>query len=196
MPTIHSPSGVCTLAVALNDAVHANLKVEAAQTPWERSYEWRVAISHFNEASLHLGRGLKDERVVEFIDSEPEMRAKLDEAMTRYEGVRAAANRIRNQAAFHYAYKSDQRAVARALGQLADHEGVVRGTKLRDSRMLFADEVVAQLLMNAQGGTDEAVEKLASDFADAVAAFARFAQFAVESHLLRHQAALHREPEE
>jgi hypothetical protein len=151
---------------------------------------------HFNEACLHLKRGIEDESVVRSIDSEPEMRAKFDDALEHYEGVRALANRIRNQAGFHYPYKSGQRAVARALREQADHEGATRGTKLRDSRLLFADDVVTQLLINAQGETREAVEKAASDFGHAVAAFARFAHFAIESYLLQHKDALRRESEE
>jgi hypothetical protein len=124
------------------------------------------------------------------------MRTKFDDALAQYEGVRPLANRIRNQAGFHYPYKSGQRAVAKALREQADHEAEVRGTKLRDSRLLFADDVVAQLLITAQGGNREAVEKAATDFANAVAAFARFAHFAIESYLMQHKDALKRESEE
>jgi hypothetical protein len=74
---------ICTLAIAFNDAIHANLKVEAAETPWERSYEWRVAISHFNEACLHLERGREDAEVAAFLESEEGLRTSFDEALSR-----------------------------------------------------------------------------------------------------------------
>ena len=69
-------------------------------------------------------------------------------------------------------------------------------TTAEDSRLLFADDVVAQLLITAQGGKREAVEKAASYFGHAVAAFARFAHFAIESYLTQHKEALKRESEE
>jgi hypothetical protein len=84
--------------------------------------------------------------------------------------------------------------LSRALEQLADHEGVISGAKLGDSRLLFADDVLTQLLINATGGTEEAVEKVMTAFGEAVAAFARFAHVATESYLLRHEGALRREP--
>jgi len=187
---------ICTLAVAFNDAIHANLKVEAAETPWERSYEWRVAISHFNEACLHLERGRDEEEVVAFLESDEDLRTSFDEALSRYDAVRPLANRIRNQAAFHYPYKTGRRAVARALRDLADDEGGMRGTKLRDSRQLYADDVVGRLLINASGGTLETYAEAAADFGDAVASFARFAHAAVEAYFLRHRDALRREEDD
>ncbi len=190
---------ICTLAIAFNDAIHANLKVEAAETPWERGYEWRVAISHFNEACLHLERGREDDHVVAFLESEAGLGARFDEALSRYDAVRPVANRIRNQAAFHYPDKSGRRAVARALRDLADDEGAMRGTTLRDSRQLYADDVLGRLLINASGGTLDTYAKAATDFGDAVASFARFAHAAVEAYFIRHRDALRREedkPEE
>jgi len=46
----------CTIAIAFNDVVYANVKVNRADREWERFYEWRVATGHFNEACLHLER--------------------------------------------------------------------------------------------------------------------------------------------
>jgi hypothetical protein len=133
-------------------------------------------------------------QVLEFLTSDSEVQAKVDDVLSRYDSLRAVANRIRNQAAFHYPYESGQQAMARALRELVDHEGAIRGTKLGDSRQVFADDVINQLLVNACGGTREAYERACTDFADAIASFGRFAHVAIEAYLLRHRAALRKQP--
>jgi hypothetical protein len=45
---------MATLAVASNDLVHTNNKVNAATEPREFLYEPRVATGHYNEACLHM----------------------------------------------------------------------------------------------------------------------------------------------
>jgi hypothetical protein len=184
---------ICILAVAFNDQIHANVKVDEAQSDWERAYEWRVAISHFNEACLHLDRGRTDDRLVAFLETDPQLRTRFDEVLSGYEAVKRLANRIRNEAAFHYPYKRGQKAVARALRELSDDEGTMRGAKLRDSRQEYADEVVARLIMNASGGSDESMKEAAQAFGQAVAAFGRFAHLALESYFLQRAQALRRE---
>lgn len=75
---------ICTLAVALNDVVHTNVKVEGAGQPWERLYEWRVATGHFNEACLHLERGQEIQRVSQFVESESDLSEKHADVLRRY----------------------------------------------------------------------------------------------------------------
>jgi hypothetical protein len=58
---------ICTLGIAFNDVIYANVRVEEATKVWERFYGWRVAIGHFNEAAVHLERGRKIKEVVQFL---------------------------------------------------------------------------------------------------------------------------------
>jgi hypothetical protein len=149
---------ICTLSVAFNDAVHANVKADEAQREWESVYEWRVAMSHFTEACLHLERGRGMESVMQFLESEPDLKPMFDEALTRYDTVRQVAQRIRNEAGFHYPYESGRRALTDVLLELADEQRVVGEagpTRIRDSRQLYANDVIAALVFKAAGGTEE-----------------------------------------
>lgn len=97
---------ICTLGIAFNDVIHSNVKVEAATNAWERFYGWRVAIGHFNEAALHLERGEGIAEVVRFLKSEDEVRERYEDVLRKNDDLRGLTNRFRNEAAFHYPYKS------------------------------------------------------------------------------------------
>jgi hypothetical protein len=188
---------VCTLSLAFNDAIHANLKVEAAEHPWERLYEWRVAIGHFNEACLHLERGKEIGPVEDFIASEPDLQTRFGNVLQHYDGLRAVTNRVRNEAAFHYPYRSGQEAVARALRELAGEEGAFGGTastKIKDSRQFYADDVAVKLVLNASGGNEQSYGEVAEALGEGVAAFGRFANAALDAFFWKHQDALHQQP--
>lgn len=184
---------ICTLAVAFNDAIHSNLVIMDAKKPWESFYAWRVAVSHFSEACLHLERGMEIDAVRKFIEEDAELKAKCSDVLKRYAEIRTLANRVRNQAAFHYPYKTGQKAVARALKELADEQGSMGGTgstKIKDSRQFYADEVVATLVLNAAGGSEDSYKEAATSFGEAVAAFGRFANVALDAFFMHHQSAL------
>jgi hypothetical protein len=71
---------LCALSMAFNDAIHATTKyleaVEAEKPkPWQLLYEWRVQISHFNEACLHLKRSRRVNEVEEFLEAEGSWRS-------------------------------------------------------------------------------------------------------------------------
>jgi hypothetical protein len=176
----------CTLAIAINDVVYSNNKVIAAEDhPWRRFYEWRVAVSHFNEACLHLHRSLSVVEIAAFLDGEPELRRLHDELLERYEEIRKVLNRIRNEAAFHYPYKSGKRAVSKALGQLTDESttmGAVGSTRMKDMRLNFADDVIVHMVVNATGGTEDAYAAAAKSLGEGVALFARFANHALDAY--------------
>ncbi len=145
-----------TLGIAFNVLVHANTKVERARTEWERFYEWRIATGHYNEACLHLARTSSMPEVQRFLASEPTVHELHNATLQRYESLKRLTNRVRNEAAFHYAYKSGRRALSRALRELATAEGAVGGaasTKIKDSRQLYADDLAGQLVLNAAGGS-------------------------------------------
>jgi hypothetical protein len=80
-------------------------------------------------------------------------------------------------------------AVARALRELADEDGAVGGvesTKIRDLRQFYADDVVAHLLWNATGGSEDTFKEAASALEDAVSTFGRFANVALDVFFAQH----------
>jgi hypothetical protein len=188
---------VATLGIAFNDLIHANNKVNDAKTEWERLYEWRIATGHYNEMCLHLQRGSALPEVQRFLKSEPAVKARHDDALVRYESLKRLTNRVRNEAAFHYAYKSGQRAVARALRDLATTDGAMGGTasdKIKDSRQLYADDLAGQLVVHAAGGSLKAYADAMARLGEGVAALGKFANGALDAYFMRHQAALKSQP--
>lgn len=182
-----------TLGIAFNDLVHANAKVERARTEWERFYEWRIATGHYNEACLHLERTSSIPEVQRFLASEPKVKELHEATLKHYQALKRLTNRVRNEAAFHYAYKSGQRALARALRELAAAEGAVGGTastKIKDSRQLYADDLASQLVLNAAGGSPESYAEAMATLGQGVAAFADFANHALDAYFMSHHGAL------
>jgi hypothetical protein len=62
--------------------------------------------------------------------------------------------------------------------------------QIRDNRQIYADEVVAALVLDAGGGTPQAYAETAEKLAGAVAAFGRFANAALDAYHVRHRSAL------
>jgi hypothetical protein len=184
---------VCTLSVAFNDAIHAAVKFSAADRSWESMYEWRVGVSHLSEACLHLERGREIDQVTQFIRKEG-LLASFEDVLDRYDALRKVANRIRSEATFHYPYEKGEKAVTRAMRELADAEEVIGSdgpsTKIRHSRQLYADDVVAMLVLNACGGTAEAHAETSAKLGEAVAAFGRFSNATLDAYFVRHAKAL------
>lgn len=184
---------ICTLGIAYNDVIYSNVQAEAATKMWQRVYGWRVAMGHFNEAALHLERGREIDDVVRFLESEREVNERYEDVLQRYDDIRGITNRFRDEAAFHYPYRKGRRAVARALRELPDEEGAVGGvvsTKVRDSRQFYADDVVAHLVWNAAGGTKKDFEAATTALSEAVTAFGRFANVALDLFFTQHQDAM------
>jgi hypothetical protein len=186
---------ICTLGIAFNDIIHANVKAARAETAWERFYEWRVLVAHFNEACLHLERGRDIQQVRQFLDSDQAVLERYGTVLRSYDDLKGVANRFRNEATFHYPYASGREAVARALRELAHEEGAFGGvasSKLKDSRQFYADDVVAHLVWNAAGGSEEAFESAAAALGEAVTSFGRFANAALDAYFFQHRSALQR----
>lgn len=166
-------------------------KYERAATggqAWEEFYEWRIAVSHFTEACLHLKQGRAVPEVVAFLAREQTLQERFDEVINRYEDVRALAHRVRNQAAFHYAYEGGAEAVAAALTRMADDDGWFGGEdeRLRGGRWHYADDLLARLVYDAAGGGEDAYADAAARVAEGVAAFARFANAALDAYFVSH----------
>lgn len=64
---------------------------------------------------------------------------------------------------------------------------------MRDSRQFYADDVAARLVFNASGGSVAAYSEAVGALAEAVAAFARFANAALDTFFMQHHEALQRQ---
>jgi hypothetical protein len=186
---------IATLSVAFNDAVHSSNKVQAADEDlWKHFYEWRVAISHFNEACRHLERGQDIVEVVRFLEAEGDLKKRFEEVLSQYEALRVVANRIRNEAAFHYPGERGKKAIARVVRMVADEDGFFgehgKSTKIRDTRQRYADFLVAGLVIEACGAAEDAYEKTMDRFGEAMAAFGLFANAALVAYFWRHRHAI------
>jgi hypothetical protein len=147
----------CTIALAHNDLVITNVREIEADSEWQRFYDWRMGVGHYSEVMLFLGRMRDHAAITSFIDSSPsELQQAYKAALDEYEGTRRVAKHVRNEAAFHYPSTKGVRAMRRALRdpELTNTRGGVtsRSGKVRDTRMHYADEVMAKMVMNAAGG--------------------------------------------
>ena len=104
---------------------------------------WRIATAHYYEACLHLERGLRIREVKEFIDSDLELVALHENALGLYEKQKAVTRRIRNEAAFHYAYKSGLATVAQALRGLSGERGTMAARPSAASRSLHVQRTMS-----------------------------------------------------
>jgi hypothetical protein len=184
---------MCTIALAYNDLVTAHVRVEEATTEWERFYHWRIAIGHYSEIMLFLARMRERDAIKDFIASAPpELQEAYENALGQYDQNRKVAKHARNEAAFHYPDPKGVRAMRRALrdDELQDATGGVTSAsgKVRDTRMHYADEVMATMLMNALGTTEAEFEAAYQALGDAVASFMAFANQAQDEFFLRHPA--------
>lgn len=180
-----------TLAIAMNDLtlVHVRL-VEDQDEPDKMLYWNRVAISHFTEAALFLYDTKDVGEVRDFVASlNDEARTNYDQCLAVFEERRGHLFDVRNKATFHYPglTPTDPRAdrpVRDSLDELRDDRAVIRTGRIRDARALYADDVVAATFAREVGGPD-AVGPFEAKVAEGTTAFIRFANLALDEHLVR-----------
>ncbi|MBA3383009.1 MAG: hypothetical protein H0T97_14285 [Actinobacteria bacterium] len=180
-----------TLAVAMNDLTLVHVRLDEDQDNPELAFYWnRLAISHFTEAALFLDQSAEVEEVSSFVDSLPhDARETYDECLAVFNEHRGRLFSVRNKATFHYptlrpGNAQAARPVRDALRALADDRGVIRSARIRDARALFADDVVAAIFAEELGGLD-AISAFEARVAAGVTAFIRFANLALDEHLMR-----------
>jgi hypothetical protein len=180
-----------TLAIAMNDLALVHVKLDEDQDNPDRAFYWnRLAISHFTEAGLFLDQTTGIDEVSVFVTSLPAAaQGAYAECRAVFEECRGRLFLVRNKATFHYpslrpADLQAARPVRDALGVLADDRGIVRSARIRDARALFADDVVATIFAAELGGLD-AIPDFEARVAVGVTAFIRFANLALDEHLLR-----------
>jgi hypothetical protein len=169
-----------TIVLAFNDIVLTHVRADEATEEWERFYFSRVAFGHYNEILLYLERVDSKPSVQKFIASLPTaVQDAYRETLAIYDGNRAVANRLRNEAIFHYPDKGGVDAMRDALREreLQDALGGISSStgKIRDMRAHYADEVMAMMVMKQGGGTVEGAVAVFEAMRDGVTAFIRFA---------------------
>jgi len=169
-----------TISLAFNDIVLTHVRADEAEEEWERFYFSRVGFGHYNEILLYLEREHRNPDVQAFVGTRPaELRAAYEETLALYDGIRAIANRLRNEAIFHYPDRRGVRAMRSALldSELQDALGGITSStgKVRDMRNHFADEVMAMMVIKAGGGTADSTSEVFAALRDGVTAFMRFA---------------------
>lgn len=180
-----------TLALAMNDLALVHVRLDEDQDAPDRAFYWnRLAVSHFTEAGLFLHDTADVPEVKAFVESlGGEARAKYDGCRTVFRECRSKLFSTRNKATFHYpALRPSNPQAARpirdALVALRDDRGVIRSARIRDARALFADDVVATIFAREVGGLD-VVPDFEARVAEGTTAFIRFANLALDEHLVR-----------
>ncbi len=180
-----------TLALAMNDLVLVHVRLVEDQDEPDKAFYWnRLALSHFTEAALFLHNTADVTEVKVFVESlGDEAQAKYDACLTFFSECRDKLFRVRNKATFHYpklrpANPDDDRPIREALSAMRDDRGVIRSGPIRDSRALFADDVVVTIFARAVGGLD-ALPSFAAQVGDGTTAFIRFVNLALDEHLVR-----------
>jgi hypothetical protein len=180
-----------TLAVAMNDLTLVHVRLEHDQDEPDKHFYWnRLALSHFTEAALFLHNTVDIVEVRAFVESlSGDAREKLADCLAIFNEYRGRLFDVRNKATFHYpglrpTDPQAARPVRDSLLSLRESRGVIRAGRLRDSRALFADEVVAATFLRLLGGND-AVIAFAERVAEGVTAFIHFANLSLDEYLTR-----------
>lgn len=170
--------------MAFNDLVFTNVKMDEATESWERFYWSRLAFAHFNEVMLYLEEKRDVADIAEFIARLPkETQERYGDALRRYDEHRGVLNRLRNHTVFHYPKGSGAKAISKAIEQATDDEGAAgseKSDKIKDARMFFADDLLARMVFNAAGGSEEAYARLVEEIAQGVRDFMKFTNAALD----------------
>lgn len=180
-----------TLTLAMNDLALVHVRLDVDQDEPASAFYWnRLAVSHFTEAARFLDDTANVPEVKAFVESlGDEARTRYEECLAIFHERRRMLFSTRNKATFHYpalrsATPQAPRPIRDALATLRDERGLIRSARIRDARALFADDVVATIFAREVGGLD-AVPTFEALVAQATTAFIRFANLALDEHLLR-----------
>jgi hypothetical protein len=192
---------IVLLAMALNDIalVHRRLARDY-DSLHEHLYWLRLGGAHFFEGAKLLKRGREIPEVAAFVGSLAEdVRNRHDTCLSIYD-QRFDELKLTRDVLFHYAREwrrkgaEPEPVVRLALKHLEGTRTTTKTGKLREARLLFADDVAAAIFTRAAGvswedvATDESqtdVSTVQDHIADAVTAFVRFANPALMEHLSR-----------
>jgi hypothetical protein len=192
---------IVLLAMALNDVALVHGRLERDYNSLHEHLYWvRLGGAHFYEAAKLLKRGRGIPEVTAFVESLAEdVRKHHDTCMSIYD-QRYDELKLTRDVLFHYAREwrrkgaEPEPVVRLALTHLEGTRTTTKIGKLREARLLFADDVAEAIFTRAAGvswedvTTDESqtdVSTVQDHIAEAVTAFVRFANPALMEHLSR-----------
>lgn len=180
---------IATLALAFNDIAYVYRQMGEAyedRPAYEFFYFLRLAIGHFNEAGAQLDRGENVPDVVAYVGSlDSDAQALHVDCLRRYRSQTSVIAQVRNLSAFHYPKfePSNSRGVMRmALEDLANEYGWMfkaASQTIRDSRLLFADDIQSKLFTRATP-SDAALYAAHGEIEEAIQSFMRFTNKALD----------------
>jgi hypothetical protein len=189
------------LAMALNDLTLVNDRLERDyDSPYEYLYWLRLGVAHFFEAAKLLKRGRDIPEVAAYVGTLPATVRERHSACISIYDERHEELKMMRDVLFHYARswrrsgRDPEAVVQLALQQLADGLTTMKTGKLREARLLFADDVAAAIFTRATGvawadvtkdEVQEDVGKIQKRIEEAVTAFVRFANPALMEHVSR-----------
>jgi hypothetical protein len=152
---------VATLSMAFNDlSLVAKRLDEPNMQQHETFYFQRLLIAHVTETCVFLYETKDIPEVRAFVNEMPEDAQRMHaDALRMFKARKAELHAIRSHV-FHYPELKSQpnqkkpRLMQRVLKAHADTETVAAGGRVRDSRMLFADDLAAELLAVNSGGEE------------------------------------------
>jgi hypothetical protein len=157
-----------------------------------RFFYWlRLSISHYGEAASYLARTEHIAEVTQFVTSlETTVQKHYRHCIDAYRRLESTIERVRNEASFHYPtlnVSRKRRPVQKALKALANERGIVdmgpHGV-IRGSRMLFADDVAALLVVRASEGWTN-LHDAHPEIANGITSFMRFTNPAIDEFFYR-----------
>jgi hypothetical protein len=178
---------MATLSIAFNDLALVHIRLdEDYNTPHRFLYWLRLAIAHYNEAGVYLDRSSQVDEVKSFVLSlPPETQNRYADCLERYRSRKGQLERLRSEAAFHYPElrpERRKRPMKAVLDCLAGEVGRIdkgESGKVRDSRLLYADDISSRVFISASGG-EEALEAVHRDIEAGITAFMRFTNAALD----------------
>lgn len=188
---------LATISMAANDLIAVHVLMAETDDDSLRWYFFRAAAGHFYEAAKHLDETENVPEIKTFVASLPQpAREAHERVLALFRPHKTLISNLRNSV-FHYPsmMNPQQPGVLRTARRLpailrmaADHESHVRLGRLKDARMVFADELSIGLAVRAVG-TPQNLEKLQDAVREGVQAFMRFMNPALDEHTIRRQRA-------
>jgi hypothetical protein len=186
---------VATLALAFNDLSLVHVRIDEDQnTPHKFFYWLRLGVAHYFEAGTYLSNTSELGEVREFVGSlEGKGQSLYEECLASFHAQQTALNRVRSQAAFHYPRLQPgrtNRPMKAVLEELLPGVGLVdKGEtgRVRDSRLLFADDIASAFFVKASGGMDR-LEEVHTTIQSGIESFMQFTNVALDEWFARAEA--------
>ncbi len=172
-----------------NDLVFTNRNLMEAQESNVDYLHWqRLAIAHCHEAMICLAAENDVSEVAAFVAGMSDVARELNNtALALHREVLSAMSQVRNALTFHYPNARTRKVLKAALTDLADQVGSIESEtgKVKDSRLNYADEVVATLFWGAMRADEQEMANIVSKIAECEKALMQFINHAQDEFFMR-----------